>query len=130
MKTLTLGCLGFIVAPVLLLLAIGAVTTLRPSVGAAPPALAAPVLVGSWSGTGDKTTEPITLQGSSARVDITVGTGHANQVCAAFKRKDGTHVRGECLQRSGTTHLYAGPGTYYVQLSVIGPWSMTMTDLP
>lgn len=131
MRSLALGCLGFFVAPVLLLVVIGAVANARPTAPTAARApetgLGAPRTVASWSASGDKTTEPITLKGRSARIDLTLD----RQVCISLRRvTDGQYVEGGCAKTGGPTYLYAGPGTYYIKVGAIGSWSATVTDIP
>lgn len=125
MRRLTLGCLGFLVLPMLILLAVGALAAAPPA--RSSPKLDGPVVLGSWSSTGDMTTPPITVKGSSLRLNVTLD----RQLCIRVKQRDGTHVRGECPQQSGTTYFYLTPGTYYLQFSSpFGPWSVLATDLP
>lgn len=129
MKAFALGCLGFVVAPILLLIVVGTVAAARPT----PPAaarqpetgLGAPMPIASWSGSGDKTTEPVALKGSRARLDIQL----SRQVCIRVTRPDGTYVKSECPGQSGATYFYLRPGTYVFAFSTIGPWSATVTDL-
>jgi hypothetical protein len=133
MRKLAFGCLGLVVAPILLLVVIGFVVTLARTVSAQQaPTLAAPTRIADWSSTGDLTTQPITITGSSVRLDLTVSQAEKYaQVCVTLKRIDGQWVRGECRQTSGPTYLHIDrPGRYYLEVSAIGSWSMTATDQP
>lgn len=135
MKPFVLGCLGFLVIPVLVIVAVGAVAPHLPPALAARSSLAAPVQVGTWSAPGsDLTTPPITLAGSSARLDYRIAQikgGSIAQLCVYVRKRDGSLGKADCLQENGTTQLYLPPGAYYLEVrSTSGPWSLTLTDLP
>lgn len=137
MRTLTLGCLGFIVAPVLLLVGIGTVANawparFTPTQSTPTSTLSGPTVVGRWTSSGDLTTEPIIIHGTSVRFDVVLREPikSYSQVCLSVKRRDGQHIRAECRQETGPTRIYLSPGSYYVEVSAIGPWAMVASDLP
>lgn len=82
--------------------------------------------VNSWQSTGDLTTAPVTIAGTYARLDVET----EKQVCIRTKRLDGMLLKGECMQQSGSTYVYGGPGTTYFEFSSLGAWSARLTDMP
>jgi hypothetical protein len=131
-RLLLAGCLGAAVVVLLLLAVLGALTLLAPGplvvMQARPaPTPPQPRLAGSWEARGDTTTRPFTLVGGSARIDVSL----ERQVCLTLRRLEtNAFVNNACLRQSGPTYLYVGPGSYYLEVSSLAPWSLTITDLP
>lgn len=110
----------YVVALAMLLLLV----TVTPS--SAQESCTPPPSVMTWQSSGEMTTEPVVITGSHWRIDVDL----ERQVCIGVYRIDGTRVQSQCLRQDGATHIYSGPGTYYLEISSLAPWQVRITDLP
>lgn len=83
----------------------------------------------TWTGTGDRNTEPFTTTGAPLRMTYSVGNPRTSypQICWRMKTMDNKIGPGGCIQQSeGETFIYTPAGTYYMDISASGDFTVTL----
>ena len=86
--------------------------------------------VARWQGKGSKVTEPFTVGGRPWRIVFSMrDPSFGNpQVCLVVKRPDGGRVEGNCHRQDDTTYVYSGAGTFFLEISSMDEWTVTVED--
>jgi hypothetical protein len=85
-------------------------------------------VAGQWSGTGDRTTEPFATTGAPVKMTFTTTSKYGNpQLCYRVRSLDAKLGPGGCAQQeAGETFLYLPAGTYYLEISTSGDYTVTL----
>lgn len=83
-----------------------------------------------FSGTGTQTTAPFESLAPSFRLTMEPGPSRFGEphLCVMVHRMERKHVGSGCTTTPGTTHVYVGPGTYYLEVISANPWAITVED--
>ena len=83
-----------------------------------------------FSGTGTQTTAPFISQAPSFRMVMEPGPGPFGgaQLCVMVHRMERKYVSSACTTDLGTSYVYVGPGTYYLEVITGNPWAITVED--
>lgn len=84
----------------------------------------------TFTGTGTLTTAPFESRSPSFRLTMEPGAGRYGepQLCVMVHRMERKYVANGCTATPAATHVYVGPGTYYLEVLTANPWAITVED--
>jgi len=83
-----------------------------------------------WQGSGDKTTEPFTIQAREWRVAFTMTDPRraAPSLCFSVRTLDTARVAGGCYKHDDTTYIYK-TGTFFLDVTTTDVWSIAVEEI-